>query len=202
MKKQLIFASIAIAVSVCLIIAVFSYAFIDKPQLSGPPTLEEAEKYFEENRKDLEIVVDFLLNEENDVVIVRYAHRWENWNNTEITKEVRGAIKRLRNGQSRIRVTKDEYKIGITIWFPTVLEMSSGFAYSINGKEPPAVQYATTMQPLTEPGWYFYIEDFNTWRDTAQGTGLLSPFFLTMRCTRICNKRDDKQCQPTGLFLP
>lgn len=164
MKNNILFANIAIAISLCVIIAIFSYAFIDKSQLSSPPVIEEAEKYFEKNRKDLEIVVKFLMQEENDVYIVRYSHRWENWENTELTNDVRNAIKRLRNGQNKICVTKNEDNIGITIWFPIVPEMSGGFVYSINGKEPPVVQYATTMKPLSEPGWYFYIEDFNTWR--------------------------------------
>ena len=154
-----------------VIITLFLVAFIDKSQLSSPPTLEEAEKYFEENRKDLEIVADFLINESNDVYIMHYAHRWENWKNTELTNDVRKAIERLRNGQYKICITKDEDTIGITIWFPAVLEMSSGFIYSINGKEPPVVQFATTLKPLSEPGWYFYIEDFNTWRLQQRGQG-------------------------------
>ena len=164
MKKHTIIAIISITISLCTVFALFLYAFINRSQLSNPPTLEEAENYFRENRKDLDIVVDFLANQENDVVIVCYSTRLENWKDITIPPKVRRAIKRLRNGQNRIIVTKDENKIDITIWVPSVQEMSSGFVYSIDAEITPDIQYATVMEPMSEPRWYFYIEDFNTWR--------------------------------------
>jgi hypothetical protein len=44
------------------------------------------------------------------------------------------------------------------------LDAGSGVVYSIDGSEP-QLQFLTRLEPLEEPNWYYYEEDFNEWRE-------------------------------------
>lgn len=128
-----------------------------------PPEFGEAEAYFMSHRNDIRTMTDFLL-EQDEVYIISSEHSIDNWKDTPLNKEIIEAMKRLRGNQSQQLIKKSGNTIIITIFFPKVREISSGFAYSINGADTPCVEYAIEMTPLSEPGWYYFVEDFNSWR--------------------------------------
>jgi len=52
----------------------------------------------------------------------------------------------------------------------SMLENGSGIAYSIDGTiitdgDRSGLNYLTRLKPLSEPGWYYYEEDYNKWRN-------------------------------------
>ena len=44
------------------------------------------------------------------------------------------------------------------------LEVGWGIALSLDGKNPPEVNYMTECVPMQEAGWFYYVSDFNKWR--------------------------------------
>ena len=131
--------------------------------MNRQPDKDELEQYLCENSDDFNTVLDYLLKQNSRVHIVYDGIEFENWFDTEIPKNIKRAIKRLKR-HNRIIVSKSGNTILIELWHPFMREISCGLAYSINGLDAPVVDYATEMTPLSEPGWYYYVDDFNTWR--------------------------------------
>ena len=166
MHKRIIYA-VSIVIVMCLMCGC--------GQFQSPPDINAAIEYFKENQEDLQLVKDFLL-EQNDVYIICDRIKIDNWKGTSLSDEVCAAIKRLRNDQTQILIIKQDNTIMISMFFPEVREISSGFAYSINGVDTPHVAYAIEMTPISDIGWYYYVEDFNTWRaEQKKGQGTTEP---------------------------
>jgi len=52
----------------------------------------------------------------------------------------------------------------------SMMEHGSGIVYSIDGTiitdgDRSGLDYLTRLEPLSEPGWYYYEEDYNEWRN-------------------------------------
>ena len=64
---------------------------------------------------------------------------------------------------------KKGYKVigrnGNTIYFQrwSNSDNGRGVTYSIDGSTP-TLQFLTKLEPLSEPNWYYYEEDYNEWR--------------------------------------
>jgi len=127
------------------------------------PDEDDLEQYLDENNDDFNTVLDYLLNQNGRVHFEYDGINFENWFDTELPNDVKSAIIRLKR-HNRIIVMKSGNTILIELWHPFMRELSCGLAYSINGSDEPVVEYATEMTPLSEPGWYYYVDDFNTWR--------------------------------------
>ena len=137
---------------------------------SNPPGKESVEKHFQENYNDIQTVVEFMCNSEYDSIHINTADgtMWADFEDGVVIEEksVRDAIGRLL-GASSIRQYYYVYKSGNTIDFlqwKGIAEISSGVAYSINGTDLPYIDYPTVLEPMSEPGWYYYVDDYNTWR--------------------------------------
>ena len=62
----------------------------------------------------------------------------------------------------------DINKIGNTIEFQQwsgLLDIGCGIAYTVNGTDAPEIQFATKLIPISEDGWFYYIYDYNEWRE-------------------------------------
>lgn len=133
-----------------------------------PPVLSKdaTEKDFLKNRANITAVTSYLAESKYDYVYidnsiqsgVMYANTYG-----EVTADdsrVVDAIDTLfKTGYSVIA------KGGNTIHFQRSTRLNdfgSGIAYSIDGHVPneSPLQFLTKLEPLTEPGWYYYEEDF------------------------------------------
>ena len=138
--------------------------------LEDPPNIEIAQQYFQEHYEDLCHVAEYLQTIDGKVYVDYRGRRLDNWYDVDIPDDVLSCIKRLRGNRSRILISKNDNTIRISLWLPTMRDASSGFAYSINGTDLPEVEHTVEMMPLDKRGWYYYIEDFNQWRSTGDGS--------------------------------
>lgn len=131
-----------------------------------PPTVETVEERFNENYDDILAVVSFMANSGYEKIQIRncsekmYADlKWVAITESSInaaTKELLGT-----------ELYKGIYKRGNTIevlQWTSSQSVSCGIAYTINGIDPPDIQYMTEIVPLAKDGWYYYVADYNEWR--------------------------------------
>ena len=88
--------------------------------------------------------------------------------------EVSESFEKLKKRGYRV-ISKDGNTINFLRW--SNLDNGRGVAFSIDGSEP-KLQFLTKLEPLSEPNWYYYEEDFNEWKrrneitNQTQGDGL------------------------------
>lgn len=136
------------------------------------PDVESVEEHFRSNQEDIQIVVDFLVSMEHPSVYINTTDSTVlvDLERIEIEDEkVNAAIKQLL--EDSIFDTKQYYNfadktrnaIHFGLWC-SAQGVECGVAYSINGEDLPLSQFCTEIVPLSEPGWYYYVDDYNEWR--------------------------------------
>lgn len=141
--------------------------------LRQPPNVEEVESFMDKNWESIVLVNDYLLGlgdrdaiidcEEGDILIDLVLQQIED-------DAVREAIQSLRRegctGISKTINTDDiKNAIDYLIWIRTIGGVSCGFVYAIDHTRPPKLQYQTELIPLSREGWYYYIENYEEWRE-------------------------------------
>lgn len=156
--------------AICFILFLVSiFAFSGCGMVSEQPDKEELEQYLHENSDDFNTVLNYLIGQ-NGIVYFDYdGVEFENWFDSDVPTDVIKAIKRLKR-DDRIVVSKDGNTIFFGLWMPLMSEKSRGLAYSINGVDEPEVGYTIEMTPISEPGWYYYVDDFHAWRSEHRDT--------------------------------
>jgi hypothetical protein len=78
-------------------------------------------------------------------------------------KDVVGALNVLFKQKYHI-IGKSGNGISFLRW--SNLDAGRGIVYSLDGSAPDesSLPFLTEIKPLSEEGWYFYVEDFNEWR--------------------------------------
>lgn len=139
--------------------------------VSSPPDVATVEAHFQDNYEDIQIVVDFMVNTEYRTIDIDTADRTmlADLERVEIANvAVNGAVERLLGESIWDNKQYDYiYKSGNTIIFPQwdgAQDIGCGIAYSINETDHPRIQYCTELVPLSQTGWYYYVDDYNTWR--------------------------------------
>jgi hypothetical protein len=146
---------VIVAIIVSLVLGVIFLRILFPTQLSK----EATEKDFVKNQDNILLVTDYLINCKDISV---YIPNTDSKGYAAIKEaQVINAIKTLfSNGYSVI--SKD----GNTIHFQRSTrfrDFGSGVAYSIVGSEP-QLPFLTKLEPLSEPNWYYYEEDFNEYK--------------------------------------
>lgn len=138
---------------------------------SKPPSVESVEEHFQNNYDDIQIVVEFMSNSGYNSIYIKGIDGMmlADLEDVPITDEsVFDAVKRLlgtplTGNRQYYYVSKSSNTIEFYQWKGTA-EIGCGIAYTINGTDIPDVQYATELVQLSEPGWYYYVDDYNAWR--------------------------------------
>lgn len=163
MKKVFrIICSLFLIMSICSILIGCS---------SEPPDVVFVEEHFRNNQEDIQTVVDFILSTEYSSVIIDTTDgtMLADLETVEINKEnVNGAIKRLLGetlGDSRqyYSIYRSLNTIKLSQW-ENAHDCGCGVAYAIYDGVAPVIQYCTELVPLSEDGWYYYVDDYNAWR--------------------------------------
>ena len=131
------------------------------------PTKEQIVKEFQDEIVLINTVRDYLLVLEYDEVYIPDTNEkgtmFVGLGNGDINigdETVVGAISRLW-GKGYSVIEKNNNTISFQRW--SNLDNGIGLAYSITGGEP-TLQFLTKLEPLNEPNWYYYEEDFNEWK--------------------------------------
>ena len=136
-------------------------------------THDSAETFLQDNKEQLFIVRDFLESGEFKVSIRRTDVDNEEMFAGLIDGErifipiedeiVLETIRQLfQNGCHAIG--SRENKIFFSLW--STRNHGRGIVYSIDGRTPDESDFSflTRIEPLSEEGWFFYVEDYNVWR--------------------------------------
>ena len=73
------------------------------------------------------------------------------------------AIQLLFKSKAYIDIDKHDNTIIFLQWMG-VQDIGCGIAYSINHIDYPSGEFFTELVPLSEPGWYYFVYDYNQWR--------------------------------------
>ena len=148
---------------IILFIVATVFLFSACSQQQTPPTFNEIELIFRNNYEDILIINNFLINS-NDISIYNPTLKYAGYDDAVINdEEVQDAIDRLMSNQ----ILKIAYRYGNTIVYilwDNPHDMGCGVAYSINNKSEPDIAFMTELIPLNNDGWYYYVDDYNTWR--------------------------------------
>ncbi len=150
-----------------IVVAFIVNFFIGLTNINTPPTANEVYEKFSENKESIQIIVDFILENESEEVLiipedkevmidfVRYPI---------VDEKLLNALKQLKGaGYEYKAIGRNETTISITQWRGQK-DISCGIAYSIDGESIPDVQFATQLEEMQDDGWYYYVADYNEWR--------------------------------------
>lgn len=135
-------------------------------QLNSPPNANAVEELYIDNKEDIHTVVLFLENLKYQDI---YIDTFDGEMLADMTQlaindyEVVSAIKCLFENNMFKSISKHGNTISLSHW-SGLQDIGCGIAYSINGVDRPEVQFMTELVPLTEDGWFYYVDDYNKWR--------------------------------------
>lgn len=157
--RKFIFANLLIIFS----LSIFSGCMLR----STPPDVTQIEEQFSANYEDIKTVSDFLINSGFKSIQISSSNGEMLGNHEEhaITdKSVIGALENLENIYKSISISKYNTTIEFVLW-TRFRDVGCGVAYSSIENILPGVDYCTELVPLSEPGWYYYVADYNEWRN-------------------------------------
>lgn len=133
-----------------------------------PPKREAVESHFWDNWSEIQTVVDYMVDSgyEDFYIMDASGEATADLEKITITDEsVLDAISALISDGNYYSISKSGNTIHFVQWWG-IKDINCGVAYSINHTDPPEVQFCTTLDPLIEPGWYYYVADYNKWRSS------------------------------------
>jgi len=172
----IVVGSIAGTVMVAVVLRTFLYALIFvvliSGMFSGHPSYEKAEKMFAEDYEELSSIASYFIALEygrvsipNDIEAGMMSVDYTGNVKIEDVSVIRAIATLLGHGY------QDMDKMGNAVRFQrwSIFECRSGIVYSIDGTVLTAdgsdgLDYLTRLESLSEPGWYYYEEDYNEWR--------------------------------------
>lgn len=139
-------------------------------EANTPPSMLEIEEIFLENYDDFTLITEYLLDYGREEVYIEDSDGTMHvgFERIDIADEaVADAVVRLwRIGCSSIAMDESDNSIAFELWWCSQ-DKASGVAFSINGEEP-TVQFITEREALQKGGWYYYVEDYHSWRIRRQ----------------------------------
>ena len=179
--KNYLFKILIIILLIFLIFLIINFTskVIIIKKLSKPNVnFSDAKKDFEDNKKEILLVRNYLSELKYDSIFIDITLKDKTMQimgeDKEIENKTVAKAIRLLERHGYIDVTKDKNYIAFLRW--SNLDNGMGYVYSINGSEP-MLQFLTKLEPLSEPNWYYYEEDFNEWkrRNTMSGQNVYVP---------------------------
>ena len=156
----------------CTLLVAFLFCLCLKSCFPVRPSFESIETHFRNNYEDIQIIVEFISGSTYNSVFINTSDgtMLADLETLEIEDEnVKKAIKRLLGGTFvRERQYYSVSMSGNTIWllqWKSPQDVGCGVTYSINKTDiMDAMDYITELVPLSEAGWYCYVDDYNAWR--------------------------------------
>ena len=122
---------------------------------------------FVQNKDNIETITNYLIVLDYDDVWIDepdglFFANFE-WHSIE-DEQICTVLKQLwEAGISDIKKSEDRNSVSFEMWWSDQ-DVCCGVAYSIDGINDPTVQFLTTLEPLAEQSWYYYVADYNLWR--------------------------------------
>ena len=138
------------------------------------PEIKQMEEYFQSDREQLQIIVDYFLHTNFDNITIWGVDNIENVQIEMFTgletgrvlvsdENVSRAIKDIFMGGYRL-VEKNENGVKFLRW--SIRNHGRGIVYSIDGSIPDSdtILFLTELHPLSEENWFVFVENFSEYR--------------------------------------
>lgn len=154
---------------------------------SDPPTVEEIKKSFSEHEADFQAIADYLIMtcadlpdfesatiKDGKITQYRLAPNGVQLGKTETSvadSPIADSCKRLKQAGCKdigmcISGKETQNVVCFTMWSRDVKQAECGIAYSVNGTDPPVIQFQTELSPIANDRWYYFLADYEAWRNT------------------------------------
>ena len=147
-----------VLVGICVVVV---YIAVGLFFLLRPPNANQAGRIFQANQEDMQIVVAYMMKTEN-----RNFYIGANADNIiPLDRDVIDAINRLFQQGFR-SIEKNEEGVRFLRWIHRI-EQGHGIVYLPNGRLHDGtglIPFLTELEPLSETGWYYYVDFFSEWR--------------------------------------
>ena len=134
---------------------------------STPPDLVAVQDRFDNNFDAIQEVIDFMKNSEHRNIYITESDGTMNADLYEISitdPSVVDAINQLLESKNYYKICKIDNTIYLLQW-KGLHDIGCGIAYTINETDPPEIPYATTLLPLACDGWFYYVSDYELWKN-------------------------------------
>lgn len=132
------------------------------------PSFESISTEFQKSQAHVQTVADYFLTSEFKTIYIRSTDEplFADFSYIPIDDSIKSAVSSLLEGQGYVELTKeaDWNALVFTTWTDH-LERECGFVYAIDNTNLPTVEFLTKLEPLSEVGWYYYVSDYNEWRN-------------------------------------
>lgn len=133
----------------------------------NPPDYDAIKKIYEEHQNDMDMIVAYIQNAEYEWVHFDEPNGTMSADfqkNIPITDpKLASVVKKLLDHGAVQEIYSNKGHVVFCCW-SSVKEKSCGIAYSFDHTKTPDVQYATELIAFSEPGWFYYVEDYNEYR--------------------------------------
>lgn len=133
---------------------------------SHPPTVSTVENQFLENHQNIILIKDYFLQSGYDSIYIHSAngYMFADTQNIQIPDDtVREIVKALIADEKYSVIIKN----GNTIWFQQwtrFTDAGAGLAYAPSETDLSKIQYLTEYEALSESNWYYYVDDYTSYR--------------------------------------
>lgn len=132
-----------------------------------PPEVETVESVFYENTDNINTIVRFMeASGYTDIYINETDGTMQaDLEELEIEDEaVNAAISQLIGTETYRLISKRGETIEFLQWSAFIKDIGCGIIYTMDDVITQEIPYVTQLQPLKEPGWYYYVEDYELYR--------------------------------------
>lgn len=136
--------------------------------INSPPSIPSVQKRYQDYSKDIQIVVDFLSSSNFEDVYISDNGGTMLADLNEVPIEdpsVSKAIDSIIDDKAYQHINKNGNTISLLQW-KGIRDIGCGIAYTINGIDAPEIEFATQIIPLSDDGWFYYVSDYNAWRNS------------------------------------
>lgn len=135
------------------------------------PSKEDVQAFFDDNYDTIMIINDYIVNSDYQYVLIdnnyEYGEFYANINhrrNSSLPDSISTAVNKLANGRNiSIVYLSDNMTIKYEIWYDNY-DRGCGFAYVLDDRSIPCIQYLLNYEKLSTEGWYYYFTDYNATR--------------------------------------
>lgn len=137
-----------------------------------PPDFTTVHEHYLKHSRDISTVLDFLVSSGYEDISIRDCDGTmrADFNTVSIENDaVNEAIGRLISNSAYQNIYKNGNSVSFLQW-SGIRDIGCGIAYSINGTDAPEIRFATQLTPFSESDWFYYVADYNAWRDSRETT--------------------------------
>lgn len=162
-RNAIITAILCSAIVIGMYVSIFLLIF---PPVNIP-SVRKVEREFLKNQKAFYTVAEFLAEQEAKSIIIDNPNgiMQADFQEQKIyDNSVLESLDQLFSMRSDMSIYKHGNTIEFQWWSHWIVDIGSYVAYSTDSNRIPQVQFATETVPMSEPGWYYIIADYNRWR--------------------------------------